>query len=139
MLTMKQEQFVQNLIKGMSQREAYFEAYDAKKMSINAVDKEASVLMKNPKITQRYQELQDALAKASVMTAAERLKYLTGVVKETEKEKMTLVVKGKTVVVEQAAGFNEKLKAIDIMNKMQGDYVTRVEGEVKVKKLEDLI
>ena len=30
MLTVKQEKFVQNLIKGMSQREAYKKAYNAK-------------------------------------------------------------------------------------------------------------
>ena len=35
MLTPKQEKFVQNLIKGMSQREAYKKSYDTKNMKLN--------------------------------------------------------------------------------------------------------
>lgn len=33
----------------------------------------------------------------------------------------------------------DKLKAIDILNKMSGEYVTKVEGNLNVTKLEDLI
>jgi len=41
-LTAKQEKFVQELIKGKSQREAYKAAYNAKNMSENSIDVEAS-------------------------------------------------------------------------------------------------
>ena len=38
MLTVKQEKFVQNIIKGMSQREAYKNSYNATKMKDNSAD-----------------------------------------------------------------------------------------------------
>ena len=138
MLTAKQEKFIQNIVKGMSQREAYRASYKAKSMSDNAVDREASLLMKTPKITQRYKELAEAIAKPTIMTAQERLEYLTGVIKGTQKEKIVQVVNGKAKEVEVPASIRNKLSAIDLMNKMQGEYVAKIEGNVSVK-LEDLL
>ena len=70
---MKQEKFIQNIAKGLNQREAYKDAYNASGMSDNAIDREASLLMKNPKLTQRLRELADKMAKPTIMTAQERL------------------------------------------------------------------
>lgn len=56
-LTPKQELFVQGIISGLSQRQAYRQAYKAEKMTDVAVDVQASKLLKNPKITLRYREL----------------------------------------------------------------------------------
>ena len=42
------------------------------------------------------------------------------------------------VVREVPADLNAKMKAIDLMNKMTGEYITKVEGTVSVK-LEDLL
>lgn len=56
-LTPKQELFVQGIISGLSQRQAYRQAYKAEKMTNVAVDVQASKLLKNPKITLRYREL----------------------------------------------------------------------------------
>ena len=56
-LTPKQELFVQGIISGLSQRQAYRLAYKAEKMTDVAVDVQASKLLKNPKITLRYREL----------------------------------------------------------------------------------
>ena len=139
MLTAKQEKYIQNIVKGMSQREAYKDAYDTKRMSDNAIDREASLLMRNPKIAQRHKELVDAIAKPTIMTAQERLEYLSGVVRGTEFEKITVVVEGEPVEVDAPASIKNKLSAIDLMNKMQGEYTTKIEGELKVAKLEDLI
>lgn len=139
MLTAKQEKFIQNIVKGMSQREAYKDAYDTKRMSDNAIDREASLLMKNPKIAQRHKELVDAIAKPTIMTAQERLEYLSGVIRGTECEKITVVVEGEPVEVDAPASIKNRLSAIDLMNKMQGEYTTKIEGELKVAKLEDLI
>lgn len=138
-LTAKQEKYVQNLVKGMSQREAYKDAYDVNKMSDNAVDREASLLLKNPKVTKRYKELVDKIAKPTIMTAQERLEFLTGVIKETEKEHKIHVTDDGSVAYDTPADLSTKLKAIDLMNKMQGEYITKIEGEMKVTKLEDLI
>jgi len=56
-LTQKQENFIQGLVKGMSQREAYKAAYDCKKMTDKTADETASKLLKNPKIAARYDQL----------------------------------------------------------------------------------
>lgn len=113
MLTAKQEQFVQNIIQGMSQADAYRSAYSCKNMSDNAIYREASLLLDNPKVTQRLSELRDELAKPSIMTAQERLEWLT------------------ERIADEDVDINAKLKAIDIMNKMQGEYIQKVETEFK--------
>lgn len=120
MLTAKQEAFVQNIIQGMSQADAYRSAYSTKNMSDNAIYREASLLVENPKVAQRLKELRDELASPAIMSAQERLEWLTK------------IVKGSNIL-------QDKLRAVDIMNKMTGEYVTKVEGELKMKKLEDLL
>lgn len=139
MLTAKQEKFIQNIVKGMTQIDAYKDAYDTKRMSDNAIAREASLLMKNPKITQRHKELGEETKKSTIMTSQERLEYLTGVIKGTEKEHKVDVVDGEVFEYDEQASIKNKLTAIDLMNKMQGEYTTKIEGELKVAKLEDLI
>ena len=121
MLTPKQEAFVQNILQGMNQADAYRSAYSCKNMSDNAIYVNASKLAADAKVALRLRELRDELAKPSIMTAQERLEWLT---KRIEDEEVDI---------------NAKLKAIDIMNKMQGEYVTKVEGNLNVTKLEDLL
>ena len=111
MLTAKQEKFVQNIIEGMSQADAYRNAYDTNRMSDKTVWESASKLLSNHKVAARVQELRDQLANKSIMTAKQRLEFLTQVINGEE-------------------DVNAKLKAIDIMNKMQGEYVQKVEAEV---------
>jgi phage terminase small subunit len=139
MLTAKQEQFVQNIIEGMSQAEAYRNSYSTNRMSDKTIIEEASKLMANPKIATRVNELRDRLADDSIMTAKERLKYLTRVVKGLETEKKVEWDDGKAVTCEEPASIKTRLSAIDLMNKMTGEYVQKIEGSVNVSKLEDLL
>ena len=119
MLTAKQEKFVRNLIQGMSQREAYKNSYDAENMSDKVIDNEASKLFNSHEISVRYKELQDKLDNATIMTAQERLEYLTGIIMDIQKEQG-----------EVPADLNTKIRAIDIMNKMQGEYIQKIEADV---------
>lgn len=130
MLTPKQEKFVRNLISGMSQREAYKNSYDAENMTDESIDVAACRLFNDDKIKLRYKELQDKLANASIMTAQERLEYLTGIILDIEREHKYYVVDGMMQEREEPADFNTKLKAIDIMNKMQGEYVQKIVADV---------
>ena len=138
MLTAKQEKFVRNLIKGMTQREAYKNSYDASNMTDKTIDEEACRLFNDCKINARYKELQEKLANATIMTAQERLEYLTGIVQDINGEKVIEVIDGEVKEREVPASIKNKLSAIDIMNKMQGEYTTKIEGSVAVK-LEDLL
>lgn len=111
MLTAKQEQFVQNIIQGMSQADAYRNAYPNTKMSDKTVWETASRLMTNPKVVTRLSELRGQLTKETIMSAQKRLEWLTEVINGEE-------------------DINAKLKAVDIMNKMSGEYVQKVEANV---------
>lgn len=138
MLTAKQEKFVRNLIQGMSQREAYKNSYDAENMTDKSIDEEACRLFNDSKISSRYKELQDRLEDATIMTAKERLEYLTEVIMGLQGENIVEVVDGEVLERTVPTSMKNKLSAIDLMNKMQGEYVTKVEGNVSVK-LEDLL
>ena len=113
MLTAKQEKFVQGIIDGMSQADAYRSAYDTSRMSDKTVYEKASRMMSDDKIRARLEELRDKMITPSIMSARERLEWLTRLIKSGDE-----VYTG------------DKLKAIDIMNKMQGEYVQKVEAEV---------
>ena len=121
MLTAKQEEFVQNIIQGMNQADAYRLAYPNSKSSDKTIQEAASRLMKNSKVLARLTELRQELATPAIMSAQSRLEWLTGVIQSKE----------------ESTG--DKLKAVDIMNKMQGEYVTKVEGNMSITKLEDLL
>ena len=139
MLTAKQEQFVKNIIDGMSQADAYRSAYDTTRMKDKTVWERASALMKNNKVATRLKELRDQLAKPTIMSAQERLEFLTKVINGERGEIVTEMVDGEPKEIEVPASMKNRLSAIDIMNKMQGEYVTKVEGELKMTKLEDLL
>ncbi len=111
MLTAKQEKFVQNLVKGMSQREAYKNSYNASKMKDATIDVKASLLFKQDKIRVRYEELTERTAKKTIITAQERMEFLT-----------------KIILGEDAgACLQDKMKAVDLLNKMDGQYLEKIE------------
>ena len=68
-LTPKQERFIQNIVSGMSQRQAYKEAYNVENMSDEAIDVEACRLFNDSKISLRYKELMGKLEDKAIMTA----------------------------------------------------------------------
>jgi len=86
-LTQKQERFVQELIKGKSQREAYRIAYpSSKKWKDNVVDVKASELLKNGKVKVRYEELLGKVIKRAeekaIITAEEIIKEIASIAKD---------------------------------------------------------
>ena len=111
-LTLKQEKFVQNLIKGMSQREAYKNSYDAKKMKDETIDTRACELFKNSKIKARYEELLKRLEDKAIMSAEERMKWLSKVIKADSKVEREY----DNEVKAYDPDMSDRLKAIDILN-----------------------
>ena len=139
MLTAKQEKFVQSIIDGMSQADAYRSAYNTKRMTDKTVWEKASKLMADGKVRARLQELRDLMMSPSIMSAQERLEYLTRVINGEEMEEVPQIINDQVKVVKVPTTLKTKLNAIDIMNKMQGEYVQKVEANVSVEKLEDLL
>lgn len=112
-LTAKQELFIQGIVRGLSQRQAYKEAYNTDNMQEDTIDKEACLLFNSPKISERYNELIKELQDKSIMSAQERMIWLTDLIKKEPKANMT-----------------DKLKAIDVLNKMSGEYTNKIEANV---------
>ena len=115
MLTAKQEEFAKAIVEGMNQADAYRSAYDTSKMSDNSIYVNASKLMDNTKVAQRINELRGQLTAKTIMSAQKRLEWLT---EQIESENVDI---------------NAKLKAVDIMNKMQGEYVQKIAAEVQTE------
>ena len=67
-LTTKQEIFVQRLIEGCSQREAYKFAYNAENMKDNTIDRKAYELFSKDYIRARYEELKQELKEKAFYT-----------------------------------------------------------------------
>lgn len=112
MLTPKQEKFVRNLIEGMSQREAYKNSYDASNMTDKTIDEESCRLFNDCKINARYRELQEEIAKASILTATERAILLSDIARSGQEKT------------------ENKIKAVDTLNKMSGEYVQKIDANV---------
>ena len=110
MLTDRQEKYVQNLLKGMSQRQAYRDAYPKNRGSDETIDSRASTLLKTDKVFKRYNELREK--------AEDEARENFG--KDNERE----------------AYLSDKMKAMDILNKMSGEYVTKIEGDIGITTIE---
>lgn len=116
------EKFVQCLIAGMSQRKSYREAFkQSARWKDETVDSKASNLFKTGKVQTRYKELQEEAQDAAIMTRKERMVALSGIAQNAEKEA-------------------DMIKAIDTLNKMDGDYTSKLElsGEVKTNPFAEL-
>lgn len=86
-LTQKQEKYVQELIKGKSQREAYRIAYpSSRRWKDNVVDVKASELLKNGKVSVRYNALRNRVIKRTeekaIITAEEIIKEIADIAKD---------------------------------------------------------
>ena len=119
MLTEKQEKFVRGLLEGQTQTQAYRNAYDAAGMSEDSVYKEASRLARKAAVRKRLELLQKELDDAAIANARERLELLTQ------------IIRGERPV-------GDKLKAVDLMNKMTGAYSQKTETEADVTVVVEL-
>lgn len=111
-LTPKQERFIQNIVSGMSQRQAYKDAYDAENMTDETIDVRACELFNSSKIKVRYNELLSKLEDETIMTAIEKRRML------------------KEMAMNKENSITDRIKAIDTDNKMAGEYITKVEADI---------
>jgi len=135
-LTAKQEKFVHGLIKGLSQREAYKQAYSTKNMKESSMDVKAWELMQNVKVSERFKELNGKVVKKAeektIAGATQVLEFYSNVMLGIEKD--VAMVQGKTGEMEQIkveAMLKERLKAADALAKKYGlnEYNINVESK----------
>lgn len=136
-LNEKQKKFIQEYItNGNNGAKAYKKIYkikDNKKSSVSAARLLAKVSIK-----EYIKELSAKTEKQTIITVQERMEFLTRIIYSEEKDIKFL--SGLGIPVKTDPSLNEKQKAIDLLNKMQGTYVEKVEvsGEVGIKALKEL-
>lgn len=120
----RHENYVQNLIKGMTQRPAYRDAFPDNNASDKTIDEMASRLFNDDKVHARYIELLQQLEEESIMSAKERMKWLTDVIKNIQRDDVYVRDNegNETLIGSKNADINTKLKAIDTLNKMDNAY-----------------
>lgn len=111
MLTDKQENFARCIaLDGMNQSDAYRKCYEAENSQDSTIWENASRVANNDKVQARIKELKNQAVSGRIMTAIER------------KEKLTeLILSDDPMVI---------MKAIDLLNKMEGEYVQKIEATV---------
>lgn len=134
MLNARQEKFIQNIVSGMTQRQAYKDAYKVN-YDEDAIDNNASKLFNKTEVQTRYKELMQELEDKSIMTAKERMQWLTEVINGIQKDIIYCNVEGESIPIEKIADLNTKIKALDTLNKMSGEYITKIEGDIGVKTI----
>ena len=75
-------------------------------------------MLRNAKVQEYISELQGELKKKAIMTAEKRMEWLTKIIKGEEKE--TTYYDGEEKKREPY--LSDKMKALDILNKMTGEY-----------------
>lgn len=85
-LTSKQEKFVQALVAGKSQYEAYKEAYNATRMKDATIYNNAYKLMQKNEISTRYNELLEEHKKKALYTREEAVKDLIWIKNEAKQD-----------------------------------------------------
>lgn len=109
MLTAKQEKFAQAIaLEDMNQADAYRSAYNTSKMNDETIWVKASELAKNDKVSVRIAELREQAMTPKVMNAQQRREKLTVLANDDDP--------------------NVAMKAIDLLNKMDGEYIQKVEA-----------
>lgn len=111
-LTRAQEVFVNELIKGKSQRHAFLKAYPSKESwQWNSIDSAASTLLKQEKVAKRYNELTEQIrAKEQAETQWTReqaIKTLRGIIDKNQEEYDRI----QAVIEEEIETLLEKIKA----------------------------
>ena len=111
MLTPKQEKFVKCIVlDGMNYSDAYRAAYNTEKMSDKTINEKACRLKDEDKIRTRIKELREEIDSPKIMSATRRAEKLTELAESDDP--------------------NVQMKAIDLLNKMTGEYVQKVVADV---------
>jgi hypothetical protein len=91
-LTPKQEAYCQARFKGLSQRDAYKEAYETAGMLEKTVDERACRLEKECKISARLKDLQNAVADKNIWAKEDMIRTLKGICDESKCSSLTRAV-----------------------------------------------
>ncbi|MBO5908885.1 MAG: terminase, partial [Clostridia bacterium] len=105
----RHEKFVRGLANGLSQRNTYRAAFPKSvNWKDNTIDARACELAKNSKVLARLEELRAAATSKAVKTAIQRKEWLS------------------EVMDNQSEDMQHRLRACDMLNKMEGEYTDKL-------------
>ncbi|MBU1621885.1 MAG: terminase small subunit, partial [Gammaproteobacteria bacterium] len=116
-LTQKQENFCQNIFKGLSQRQSYIQAGYSPNMLPATIDRNAFTIANKNKVLARLAELRAEVKSKLIASVIERQERLSVFIRENNYSKF---------------GINRQsnIQAVDILNKMDKIYDTAPAGSV---------
>lgn len=105
----RHEVYAQGLAQGLKQKDAYITAFPkAQKWKDQTVYNHSSELARRPEVIERVKELREGSTSAVVLSIAQRKEWLTDLIMNQDESTMN------------------RLKAVDILNKMDSAYVENV-------------
>jgi phage terminase small subunit len=118
-MTIKQEKFCIEYIKSGNATEAYKKAFNAENMKPTTINKKAYELLKKPEIKEFIEKTREQTIDEAIIETKQRKIFLSNLIRDDK------------------ADISEKLKAIDLLNKMDGVYTQKVEHKgLNVQKIE---
>ena len=112
-LTMSEERFVQNVVKGMGPKDAYVDAYPHRSTQSDDVLKSSAYkLLHSEPCATRFDQLLSEAHTSAVLSRQEKLLILSNLVRDPD-------VTDKT-----------RLSALDLLNKMEGDYTKQIKMDI---------
>lgn len=132
-LTDKQERFVQGLFTGLSQREAYKQAYDCKSMKDATIDKRASEIAQKGEIRGRLQELRENVAERNTLTVEWVLNNLKEVAERCLQQEPVMVREGDEWVESGEYRFEHTgaNKSLELIGKHLGMFTDKIDANIK--------
>lgn len=128
-LTPKQEKFIQGIVSGLSQREAYKQAYNTSRMKEETIDVKASELFNDGKVTVRYKALMKEHKDKALWT---REKSVNDLIMIKEEAWMSISEKGMN-----QTNSNAFINAVKELNELElRDRLNEKKIEVDIKKKE---
>lgn len=127
-MTPKQKRFCEEYINnGLNATQSYMMIYKGIKNE-NTAKTNASRLLTREDVSNYIAELQTNLKSECIMECKERMIFLSQIVKgEVEEEVITILDNGDEVRTTMPAKLRTKMTAVDLMNKMDGSYVEKLE------------
>jgi len=147
-LTPKQEKYVQGLVAGLSQRQAYKQAYNAENMKDTTIDARASKLLAEYKVNARYRELVSEHKDKALFTRQEAVNELIWLYKQSkqsiEQQDEGYVRQGTSGAMLGALDRLIALELLDPINQMQYEKLKKeiepdAEQEDKIVKFAKLL
>ena len=127
-LTSKQELFAQSVSTGMSQSNAYREAYNTNNMEPETVHNEAYKLMQNPEISTRIDELREERSKENGVTVQTVTEDLLGVIKNANKNNQHAAAISGLTLLAKLHGLLVDKKSIKVHSKSLNDVLEELDN-----------